>query len=63
MADSPNAQKTVTVVVYRPDGNAVVVDGSAISKEGGSFHKGQGPILTADEMTDLALSMPDLVVK
>lgn len=62
-ADSEYSVKTITVVVYRPDGNAVVVDGSPISEEGAAHHKGQGPILTGADLADLALSLPDLVIK
>ncbi|GIG67271.1 hypothetical protein [Phytomonospora endophytica] len=62
-AESEWAQTMVTAVVYQPNGNAVVVDGYAVDGENLPFKTGMGPVLTGEEMADLALSLPDLVVK
>ncbi|HEY1175925.1 MAG TPA: hypothetical protein VGF17_07180, partial [Phytomonospora sp.] len=62
-AESEWAQTMVTAVVYRPDGNAVVVDGYAYTEEYQGFQTGMGPVLTGDEMADLAMSLPALIVK
>ncbi|MEV0647670.1 hypothetical protein AB0I28_20615 [Phytomonospora sp. NPDC050363] len=71
-ADGDSTQKIVTALVYLPDGNAVVVNAEPIvghqntgtnPGQGTGQGTGPGPGLTADDMVDLALSMPPVIVK
>ena len=62
-AKSDREQKMITAVVYQPNGNAVVVRGTAYNTENEPFTKGMGPGLTAEDLADLALAMPDVIVE
>lgn len=60
-------QKFRTVVVYRADGTAVMTNDSIPGFDGEGAHStldpDLDPYLSIDDLTDLALSMPDTVVK
>lgn len=62
-ATTASEQKMITAVVYQPNGNAVVIEGTAYNSENERFTRGMGPGLTADDMADLALSLPDVIVR